>query len=170
MKLARISHERCRDIDATTYVWVPDGWDEDDFEKAVSAAKEKYDIQLSKYAESSGEPPTKYGAPHKIPFEAMAKDFPDKTATELISIWEEQKALYKEWKDIQNAARVPFRTFLEDEGLVPFYSVEADFETTIYWGHKHGTRIDYEDTRPMSKDLVEPPKPPRRTVVRTAFF
>jgi hypothetical protein len=166
MKLACIEHYRCDEPAAHTYVWVEPEWSEEQFEEAVERAEKAYNEALKAYKEQQGEDPYPRGAWPEPDY----KDFPDMTVAEVQKIHEEKRAEREKWKATKTRALRPFSRFLEDEGLVNFYSVDAEYETTVWWGHRHGERLDYEDTDPNKSDPreIEPRRKQARRVHRSA--
>jgi len=151
MKLCCVDHYRCDDLDASTYIWCEDDWTEEQFEEAVERAADAYNASLKAYTEAGDKDPYPQGSYVDPRF----RDYPNMTVAEVIKIHEEKKAEREEWKRKQNRAHRSFSSFLEDEGLINFYGVDAEYETNIWWGHRHGERLDYESTDISKKDLRE---------------
>jgi hypothetical protein len=166
MRLCCVDHYRCDEPAASTYVWCEDDWAEDQFREAVGRAEKAYNTALKEYSEAT----TKDPYPRGVYTDPDFKEYPDLKVSEVIAIHEEKKLERDKWKAKESNATRSFSKFLEDEGLVDFYSVEAEYEVDIWWGHRHGDAIEYGDNSPWDKDLREKAKKvkTKRRVVRRA--
>jgi hypothetical protein len=151
MKLARIEHERCDEIQAYTYVWVPDSMDEAGFYDAVTKAQDKYLAYIKADAASNPVPNT--ARPGSRP---DYDQYPDLTVSEVKSLHSAQIEEYKQWSEARRLARRHFREYLADYGILDFYSHQPDLNVVAHWGHRHNTWIGYEDTNPTERDLPSP--------------
>ena len=153
-RLAEISHWRCDEPSATTYVWVPKDWLEDRFEDAVSKAEKAYEEALKGYRDDVKPYPNA-----SYFFDAsFIKTLEDKNVTiaEAEAEWERQKEENSKWQRARDKAHKPFTDYLRDEGLIGFYDIDPEYSTSLFWGHRHGETIAYEDTDPNGKDLKKP--------------
>lgn len=164
MKLAKVEHERCNEWSGSTYVWIPDEWTEDDFDRAVDEAADKYLKFVEAWKDAPA--PNKATSYSKPDYEAH----PDKTVAEVDAIHEKEKEVYAAWWAEQQQSKRSFGQYLEAEGCKPFWDdCGVAFTTMIYWGHRHGWPIDYEDTNANAADLKGPgdkPLKPLKRIVR----
>jgi hypothetical protein len=150
MKLAKIDHERCRETDATTYVWVPDDFTSNGLGIFIKAAQELY---LKNEEELKKAP-----RPAAPGYEPNFRLHPNLTVAEVEAVHKVQVAEYKEWSKKRDNTRKTFSTLLSEvsNGLIKgFYDLEPDILAFVSWGHRHGTTIEYgeTDTDICSKDF-----------------
>jgi len=166
MRLCCVDHYRCDEVSAHTYVWCEQDWSEEQFQEAVDKAEKAYNLSLKEYSDVMEKDPFPEAA-----YRPKFEDYPDMLVADIIANHEEKIVTRNKWKALKTNAQRPFSRFLLDEGLVDFYDVEAEYETTIWWGHRHSERLDYEDNSPWTKDLKEQAKPKtRRRVVKPLDF
>lgn len=140
LKIARIDHDRCYELSAVTYVWVPEDWTNDNLKAVVKAAQKAYLEFLESWKDEN--PPnnaTSYSQPRY-------KDFPDKTVAEVDAIHKAEREEYKAWSEKRTQAKKSFGWYLEQEGCRQFWGYVPEMHATVDWGHRHGTPIDYDET------------------------
>lgn len=138
MKLAEITNLRCSEADASTYVLVPDEWDETQFRTAVLLAKNAY-IDMMETVPL-----------YARPFDSLPgiKQFrempPDRTVGDVLREHDEKEKRRKELDDLASKKRRSFGFYLEEQGLKIVQRAEMTFKTDVDWGHRHGQRIRYD--------------------------
>lgn len=147
MKLVRVTHIRCGDYDCATFILAPDKWTEDEINKRVHVAQTKYQDEVRRIkAEDEEEKPIArsdfWYAPN---FEKLAERYPNKTITEVREIIKEDKRAHEEWQKNQKYRKLRFANFLEEEGFSSIFDDDMCIETTLDWGHQHGTQLDYSE-------------------------
>lgn len=152
MKLARVTHIRCSEPDGQTFCFIPDDWTENQFNRAVYAAKKKYEAATSAYMEELKAGDLQgllysysYGHP-------QYERYPDKTVKEVKEAFEQEKEEKKRRKAILDEARKPFGAFLRTEGVRLISDLEEGIEIDVNWGHQHGVPLDYREEWPESLD------------------
>jgi hypothetical protein len=148
-KLARIDHERCgesigwKNGTGYTYVWVSDGVGEDALSALCEKARKSYfdaEDALKKLAPVS---PPGYGG--------TIKGYADgTTVAEIKADYVKKKAAYKDYQELVQKSRKPFSWHLREVsgGLVTLFSdTEPTLECSFDWGHRHGTTVDYGETK-----------------------
>lgn len=145
MRLIRIEHERCGEIDAFTFAFCPDEWTSAVIYSRIDVAQKKYLEAIKKARE---EVPPEFKNFHYI---LQVKDYelyPDKTVKEIEQEHKEKLEKYEEWQKSRNKIKSQFNRFLEDEGFTTLWNAtEEDDIFSVYWGHRHGEPIIYEDTK-----------------------
>lgn len=142
MQLARITHIRCAEPVATTFVWVPDDLDADVLEAAVARAKAQYLAAEAAFA-AAGDRPT--GARSRPDFEAH----PDMRVRDVIEMFEAEQAAVVAWEARRREARRSFAEHLcaQLDGATPFWDHDLDLGIACDWGHRHDTHVEYGATR-----------------------
>jgi hypothetical protein len=143
VKLARVDHERCQEISASTYVWVRDDMTQKEFEGRVHAATRKYELALTELREHQADKPA--FSPYSRPDWERERG---RNVSEVLDEFAERQRVAKEREAKERAASGSFLSFLEDGADVRgFYDREEDILTdTVHWGHRHGVSIDYGET------------------------
>lgn len=168
MKLLKVEHNRCDEYAASTYLWVPDEYaevDEDGHQSklhdAIEEAEKAYlaDLEAYKVALATDAPPNPG-------YSFNVKDYSDNwTIREAKAAYEERKAAYQAHQQKVTLGNETFESYLLDaipgsfslwEGFDSSWNDrEGPFPETLYfeqyWGHRHGTHIDYGETK--FKDL-----------------
>lgn len=161
MKLARIEHVRCDEYGGSTLVWVDDGMTEEDLQAAVDRASARYLAAATEHMKEV----KKTGPPHQPDWNFHR----DRVIGEVLDEHERKKAEYKDWANGRRRALRGFDQYLEDEeGITGFWDNEAELNAEVDWGHRHGTPIEYGETKwPHFKLLktVKRGKPGRPVVV-----
>lgn len=140
LQLVNITHERCVEYAATTFVWAPADWSEERIRKAAQVAQAAY-LEAYNYAVKNTEPPNdyhRYGGPRY-------ESFPDKTVAEIKAEWEAKRVVWEAWDAQERAAKTSFLNFLTAQGFEPLHEHE-DRGVELDWGHRHGVAIDYAET------------------------
>ena|ERR1700733_8286078 len=158
MKLAKVNHNQCNEYAATTYIMIPDEWDEETFRENVDKAAKDYqnfvnnwNEERKKYIEASNFSP--YGYPDY-------KKHPDKTVAEIDALHAQKAAQYDEWKNFRQQGYKTFGDYLKKYGCISLWEYEGIYTRTVYHGHQHGAGLDYENTLDddRAKDLPGPLK------------
>lgn len=152
LKLAIVQHWRCGEpADATTFVWVPSAWTEDDLGAAVNRAKDAYIAALRDAAELL----TKEAPPNPgwqwTDF-AKLPEWQDKTIAEVQEAYKWALSAFNDWAKEHTRLTEPFANYLRAQGCEPWY-MYSDLDTggmlvECDWGHHHGTRYDLGDGPP----------------------
>jgi hypothetical protein len=121
MKLAQIEHERCHEIAATTYVWVPDDFTADGLGVFVKAAQELYLKNEDDFKNAPGVSNPGYTPNYTL--------YPFMTVREVDAAHKEKLERYKTWIAQKNATRKTFSELLSEvsNGLIKtFYNLEPE--------------------------------------------
>lgn len=141
-QLVRITHYRCNEPSAYTYVWAPNTWDEDKIVDAARKARDAYEQVLDRIKNGHTPPPNEYRPGAPIPY----KDYPEKTVAAIEAEWAQKRKAWEIWHEAEERApKTSFGDFLRREGFVALWE-HADMEIDIDWGHQHGVEIDYSKT------------------------
>jgi hypothetical protein len=143
MKLVRINHIRCDEYDAITYMMAPDEWSKEDIHSAIDRAQSKYLDALKRANVTKPIPPNDYKEYTGPPY----GNFPDLTVKEVQEEWDRKKEEYMKWKNSRIGIKKSVTNFLQDEGFTHLYDDKSAVEATMDWGHRHGSRIEYEETK-----------------------
>lgn len=148
MKLVKITHLRCGEFRAATYVMAPNEWSEDEIDDKVFAAQEEYLADLSRRYQQkeeehkSGKVVYMPSPPNLI----QIKDAQgDKTIAEVWAEYEEKRAEYDAWSKEDRKGNNRFDHYLKKQGFSFLWECEGT-EVEADWGHRHGSRLDYTDT------------------------
>lgn len=145
-----ITHIRCSEYTATTYVCAPQEWSQEIIEERIRLAQQEY---LAATAVVLSAPPNNYRRYGSPPF----TDHPTQTVQWIIDMWQEKKKEWDEWNATQNGTTKRFSAFLTDQGFLDLYD-QADIKSSLDWGHLHGVNLNYGetdlDTMPTAKKLV----------------
>lgn len=136
MRIGKIEHMRCDEIEAHTYVVIPDGWSKDDFSARVRAARDAYQTMIDTI------PPDEPPRPDHYP--NLVKLDPSVTVGELLKERQEKQAAWTAWFEEREKARRSFGEHLKDHGLVLVQDYEDHEFIPINWGHRHGQKIHYD--------------------------
>ncbi len=154
LQLVCIEHERCSEIDAYTFVLAPSAWTEDQVQERVEAAVNAY-LKALTAALKSEAPPNDYRGYGSPPYDKH----PDRTVRDIKAEWEAKRQAWKAWDKERQAARTPFSRFLADEGFVSLWDA-SHARAEAWWGHRHGTPIDYSET------VIDPVPSPNKMAER----
>lgn len=146
-KLAKVDHFRCDEVRASTYVWISPDLSADEFEKLCIDAKTAY-LLAESGAKNARTPHPGWQPPYEM--------YPNLPVAEVKALHEQRLAAWKADEEKRDAARQSFATILEERSdgrIKGFYEVKPDTETTVYWGHQHGTLLEYGETDPDKSDL-----------------
>lgn len=152
MQLVRIEHNRCDEYDCETFGWVPNDWTEEQFEEAVERAEKAYLEAYYEWKRIKDKAPENLYPHNRLEF---YNNHPNLTVKRAKEMFEEVGAKRKAWEQEYNKGRRTFMDFLSKEGVTPFSEIEPVFSTDIYWGHRHGDDLEYQDDSPR-KDLPGP--------------
>ena len=151
MKLCTIEHSRCDEFDRSTLVWIPDDWAEEQFEEAVDRAKEVYlEAYYTWKKNKESHPEYQRHASHISEWQFL-EQHPDMTVKEARQFYVKEEKRYNDWAKEYDKGKRTFSDFVKDAGMTPFSDMEPEFITEIYWGHRHGEQIEYDEKFP--KDL-----------------
>jgi len=143
MKVARITHIRCNEHDAGTYVWIPDEWTKEELELAAEKAQQDY-LNALKDWENTQE--IKYPG-----YSPNYKDFPDKTVREIEAEFKIKSEKYKLYSDKKKQATQSFGYYLRPYGVKMLWEHDG-IDVELDWGHNHSKSFDYKEENPI-KDL-----------------
>jgi hypothetical protein len=145
MQLVRIENIRCAEWDSNTWILAPDEWDEDKIQEQVDKAMDAYIDTLDKLREN------KKGKPFpNLRYAPDYKAHPERTVREIDEEYDRKKIANQEWEKEHKDRNLGFENFLMNQGFFSLYDDEADsfiVEASANWGHRHGTRINYNETR-----------------------
>lgn len=136
MKLVKIDHNFCHEIQNFTLMWADDSWDPDILKKAVWKAQAAYNQEVA--APPPEEPPNDYRPYSGPPWDK----YPNMKVSQIKAEWEAKEKVWKEWEARMNRQKEPFATFLAKEGLHYFSSFNPELYMVLHWGHRHGERLD----------------------------
>lgn len=146
MKLAKISHKRCDEYDATTYLLVPGELTQDELDSACDRAEDAYLKDAQAFRELAQETPDPgFFNADKYP--------PDWTIKRAKADWQKKKDAYDERQKIRASARRPFGSYLSAEIPGSQDLWECEFESSVSWGHRHGMGPILYGSDPTQKDL-----------------
>jgi hypothetical protein len=148
MKLAQIDHERCDEIRAVTYVWIPDDLTVTDLDAFIKTAQELYLKNEEEFKSAD-----KLRDPGYSPNYSL---YPPMTVAEINAAHKEKVDAYKIWEEKREASRQTFASLLvevSNGSIKEFEDFPPEFNMVVNWGHRHGTRIEYGETDVCSKDF-----------------
>jgi len=166
MKVVRINHDRCNEWDVTTYALAPDEWSNGEVMSRVGKAQDEYQQTVNELAKVMKETPPGMQRPFSSP---QYKNYPDKTVREVDELHAEQVERYKAYEAEKRKGYRSFSSYLEDQGFTRLDNYEDAVVVEVYWGHQHGTKLDYRDDALVDVDgPVNPdPRSARRRYVGT---
>jgi hypothetical protein len=142
-QLIRVDHWRCGEPSAYTFVLAPPDWDFEQIIEALSRARESYLEALEVARSDEPEPPW---PPSNL--DSILENRSDQTIAQVKAEIEQMRAIRSEWSERQYRTRRQFESFLRDEGFLSLFDENAEIESfEIDWGHRHGTAIDYSETK-----------------------
>lgn len=146
MKTIKINHWRCDEPSAYTFVLCPEEWTSEEINNKLVKAQKEY-LGAIEEANKAIEPEKVHYHGTYTDLMKIGKENPDLTFAEVNQIWEDQKEAYNEWYKKQQMLTQSFTRFLIAQGFRHLYALDEDLEFELYWGHRHGERLDYEDTK-----------------------
>jgi len=153
VKLARVDHNRCDEIQASTYVWVSEDMGKGEFETRVNIAAKEYEAKLT--AVRAAMPKRRLFG--NGPDSAYLANNRALSVNDVIEKWKRERDEAKEQEKLQRAAEGSFASFLCDgENVQTFYGGQPEGMLTdeVYWGHRHGISIAYGSTDDELRDFV----------------
>ena len=144
MKLAVVRHERCGEQEwgCGTYVWVADDMSEEELGRLVCLAQTSY---LKAEAELK-----RTTASRDPGYQPSFSQYPEKTVREVQALHAQEKQVWQEYEKKRNKARQPFSKHLvgvSGGAIKDFHDMEPPLVVEAGWGHRHGTVLDYGDTK-----------------------
>lgn len=149
MRLARIRHYRCNEIDGVSYVLIPDEMSEDALQYlADSAVKAYLDAERAAAA---------IIGPKQIGYGPQYEKHPEKTVAEIKGEYDREFAQWKADEEIRKQGRLRFSDHLarlSDQKIKRYFDEDPSIlEIEVSWGHNHGTD---KDSSGDSMDGVRP--------------
>lgn len=142
LRLVRIEHERCDETEygQDTYLWIPAEMTDEQLQDAADRASDTYLANEQRWEARPDRPASSW-----------SPDFaahPDMLVRDVIAAHEAAKEQAAAWRELQDAARRSFAEILQDEipAACPIDSHRLEPNARVYWGHQHGTTIDYGAT------------------------
>lgn len=151
MKFVSITHNRCRDVVGTTYVWIPDDMTRGELDRLIDLARDAY-LAAENYNE---------GAPPFPGYSPEYDKYPDKLVSEVRAEFNQRKTVYDAWKANKDAKRKNFARHLveKSDGKIHYYWDNKDIvKADVQWGHLHGITIEYGDSELADQDFNAPKK------------
>lgn len=152
MKLIRIVHYRCSEVDCATYMMAPDEWSEDQIDEKLRDAQGKY-LEAFELAKKDEKPPHESKDLYSYQVFAREENL-DRTAREIIEERDRMRAERKVWQDKQWQTKKQFSSFLSEQGFISLWNDDVAEEYELDWSHRHGQRLDYD------KNVSDPDKFP----------
>jgi hypothetical protein len=157
MRLASVEHVRCDEPDGRTLVWVDDLMTEQGFEERVSNAERLYLEAVKEFMSQESPRPARMFA-GSGPLNVKDPAIQGMTVAEALARHEALQTAEKERSRVATRAMRSFESFLcDEEGVVPFWDgvdAETAFAGEVYWGHRHGTPLDFGKTSVPSFKLL----------------
>lgn len=140
MKVGRIDHQRCSEVQGYTLVAIPDDWSVIQFEAAVFHAQIIYESARAEFAAQQEPAP-------RSPFHRESwRDFPDDmTIGEAKRQKDEADELYRAWSERRRQMEEGLAHFLAAEGLTLLRESEPEYALTLDWGHAHGIKLEWNE-------------------------
>lgn len=146
MKLVRVDHYRCGEIDGVTYLWAPDDTDEKKLDADIAAAIVKHDVVREEFREQGPKPP-------HLTMHDIDKFSRDMTVGEAIKKIKEAQEKRKKWDCLERRVTRSFGSHMRELGYIPLGWMDDEEDGGVdiihsfaYWGHRHGQSIDYTTT------------------------
>ena len=140
MQIGQIKNIRCNEYDNSTWVVFPDdAFTQEQFAEAVARAQRAYESVMAEtplFVQPFGPSGLSLAELRKIPS--------DKTVGDLLDEYDEKQERRKMHEKLKERKRRSFGYYLQQEGLTPVQSTDADLTTDADWGHKHGELIRYD--------------------------
>jgi hypothetical protein len=137
MKLVKIACDRCNEYEKTIYYMAPGSMSDGDIELAVIEASQAY---LDAYNKAKlDHPKPAYLQTHIDKFDNAL------TIGEAKALVVENQRQINEANALVSAVAGSFASHLKHFGIIRLESYEGEnvVETSVYWGHKHGEKLDY---------------------------
>lgn len=140
MQLGEIKNIRCGEWDNSTWVVVPDGLTQEEFQEAVRLAKAAYEEVMAETP--LFEQP--FGMSGGASINELRNMSPNKTVAEILAEHDEKQERRKIHEDLLSRKRRSFGHYLNEKGLTPVQLSEVELKADANWGHRHGERIQYD--------------------------
>jgi hypothetical protein len=144
--LARVNHYRCDQPagkwGTSTYVWVPKAMTTEEFEVLCEKARKSYLDAADAAKKLVGTPAPGYGPQYDR--------YPDKTVAEVKAIHAAETEAWSKRNVVVKAEQRTFAQILKDVSngaVLGFWDVEVPIDVQVNWGHRHGSDIDYGETK-----------------------
>ena len=141
LKLACVSHSRCNELVAQTFLMVPEELTQEEFSAAVERAEKAYEADASAWEQGNSTP--------VHPMQFSWKKFPDTfTVGQLRAAEALAQAEYREWQKRKDTASRSFGFYLlrEITGSKDLWDNAEELNASVDWGHQHGRKIWYGET------------------------
>jgi hypothetical protein len=139
MRIVKVEHERCGDLEETVYYVIPEHLEGDAVYDAVHAAVDSY-LKAREEAQALNPLPS--------PVSRYIQDIADETMTigeakAMFSAYEQARA---QRDAVTRKVSGSFETHLKSLGFIPLWAYKGDdlMTSSAYWGHKHGQKLDYK--------------------------
>lgn len=139
MKIGKIENIRCGEASEETFVVVPDGLSQEEFQGAVSRARREYENVMAEeplYVHDFPTSPPSIGELRKLP--------PETTVQQVLDAHDRRMEERKEREQQAERKRRSFGYYLEREGLPLVQRSTSDYTARADWGHRHGQKIRYD--------------------------
>ena len=149
MRLAKITHDRCNEYAATSYVWVSSDMTDDELHTLCLAAQDEYLKAEKTMAES---------APVADPgWAPRFESFPESSVAVVLAEHKVKKAAWEAWSKKRDESRQPFVHHLIRLGkgrIIRLYERDPEVVLELSWGHRHGQTIAFNEYK-RDKDTEE---------------
>lgn len=134
MKIIKINHIRCGELEKSVYCFAPDEMTTEEIEGLVTDAQAEYMTKL-KELDAAG------AKPEWLTIDQLAHQ-DDLTMKEAKALIELNKIEYKEFQRRTSAMLGSFTKYLEDRGIRNI-SYADNLEVDVDWQHNHGKKLSY---------------------------
>lgn len=137
MKLCRIEHVRCAEVQAYTFAWVPDEWDEDDVSGALNRAYTAH-LEALRVKDHPDQPVYPGGR------ESWMRRHPDMLVKDALVGHAAEINEYNRLEAQRRKSKQGLWASLRAEGFIGLTSGTPAFTQSIDWGHRHGVDVRWE--------------------------
>lgn len=137
MKIGKIENIRCDEPTDETFVVVPDGLTQEEFEGAVRRAKREYEAVMADTV-------LDYSTPQQPTLGSLRKLPPEMPVADVLAAYDRKKEDADKAKEKVERRRRSFGYYLEREGLPVVQRSLCAFSAKVDWGHRHGQKIRYD--------------------------
>lgn len=138
MKLARVSHIKCDENRASTYVWIPDGMTEEQFQNLCDLARTRYLECEGNFRANGPQYP-------RLDYDKH----PGKTVAEIKAMHDVAVSQYESLKKHHEDSRRSFGDWLVElsqKTIEPFWKIDPPIDIDLHWGHNHGMSMEFDET------------------------
>lgn len=137
MKIIRVEHIRCDDIDGRSFFIVPEGKNDDEISDDVNSSMDEHIQAIKDFKKSDAEIEW---------LQDRVDSFPnDITIGQAKQLIEKSRKDYDERKTREQLATNDFTFFMEKRGYEHILYSEKIETFMAYWGHYHGVSLQYSD-------------------------